>query len=166
MHASGNDVCIFMCGQNHVPATAWRTQPTVSHLIALYAAHATSFSRASRHLLLTRVTLPAREPPARGAAGQARHFDVRTAGCAWSRDVKIRQLMETPISERVPTCKCVWRSVCKRTDVNVRVLACLPTCNAVLSPTNKRPIGHDPGRARPELTRFACPARGFSISSV
>ena len=64
---------------------------TNGQTFALYAAHATSFSRASRYLLLTRVTLPVREPPARGAAGQAMHFDVRTAGCAWSREVQIKQ---------------------------------------------------------------------------
>ena len=37
-----------------------------------HAAHATSFSRALHHLLLTRVTLPVREPPARaGHAGRS-----------------------------------------------------------------------------------------------
>ena len=51
--------------------------------------------RSSRHLLLmrvtpfpTRVTLDVREPPARRAACQAKHVDVRTASCAWSREVK------------------------------------------------------------------------------
>ena len=46
-------------------------------------------------------TLPVREPPARGAAGQARHFDVRTAGCAWSREVKFRQSLRQLLLEHV-----------------------------------------------------------------
>ena len=78
-----------MRGSKYALQQSWALSHTTwSAALALYAAHATSSSRASPHLLLTRVTLPVREPPARGAAGQARHFYVRTAGCAWSREVK------------------------------------------------------------------------------
>ena len=50
------------------------------------AAHTTSFSRASPFSFVS-------HRPARGAACQAMHIhsDVRTAGCAWSREVKIKQ---------------------------------------------------------------------------
>ena len=73
-----------------------QSMPCLSIHLACMAneAHATSFSRASRHLLLRRVALPVREPPARGAAGQAMHFDVRTAGCVWSREVQINQAIK------------------------------------------------------------------------
>ena len=64
----------------------------------LRVAHATSFSRASHHLLLTRVTLPVREPPARGARRPEQHANCdaymlmcATAGCAWSRKANIKQ---------------------------------------------------------------------------
>jgi hypothetical protein len=101
-HASGNNVFFSMRRRSMSRAIQcqhlqmyWKPMPT-------YAAHIISFSRASRHLLLTRITLPAHEPPARGAAGHASHFDVRTAGCAWSREVKTMQSKKkyiTPIMQ-------------------------------------------------------------------